>query len=86
MKIEILLEIISGVCLLIGCIFYLIHNSREDDKKFGILGIIFTALGIGLFIGTTNKPHTSESTEGIYYNEYEEEENFNYNYEEEIDP
>lgn len=88
MKIEIILEIISGVCLLLGCILYLIHTEREDDKKFGILSIIITTIGIGLFIGVTNIPHSSESNGEIYYQpeDNEEEEIFNYNNEEELDP
>ncbi len=61
MKIEIILGIVSGICIFLGCVFYLIHNNREEDKKFGILSVIFTALGIGLFIGLTNKPHVPGS-------------------------
>lgn len=65
MKIELILQIVSGICLLLGCVFYILHSRKEDDKKYAILCIILTAIGIGLFIGTTNKP-SSQSTPQYY--------------------
>lgn len=67
MKIEIILGIISGLCLGLGCILYIIYNRRlyneKRDKLLAILSIIFTALGIGLIIGLSNKPHISDVQE-----------------------
>lgn len=60
MKTELILEIVSGICLLFGCGFYLLHNKKEDDKKYAVISIILTALGIGLFIGATNTPYNPE--------------------------
>ena len=60
MKTEIILGIISGIFLTLGCIFYIIYNYKKEENKrklFIILSIIFTASGMGLFIGITNKPH-----------------------------
>lgn len=69
----IILEIISMVCLFVGCVLYLIHNTKEDDKKFGILCIIITAIGIGLFVGATNIPYSGNGTTGgEYYEDTEE--------------
>lgn len=70
MKIEIILEIISGICLLLGCIFYLIYNNRSSknekfNKAAGIISIILTAIGIGLLVGVSNVKHEPEETFGI---------------------
>ena len=54
MKIEIILELISGVFLALGCVLYIIYNRKDEENKktlLIILSIIFTAAGIGLFIG-----------------------------------
>lgn len=66
MKIEIILELISGVFLALGCVLYIIYNRKDEENKktlLIILSIIFTAAGIGLFIGTTNKPHVPSQEE-----------------------
>ena len=90
MKTELILEIVSGICLLLGCVFYLLHNRKEDDKKYAILCIILTALGIGLFVGTTNKPSQTEYTpqyyEGGGENNNIEEEIYDYEQQNEFDP
>jgi hypothetical protein len=88
MKTELILEIVSGICLLLGCGFYLLHNRKEDDKKYAILCIILTALGIGLFIGATNKPSQTQYTPQYYEggggnNEFFEED---YEQQNELDP
>lgn len=57
MKTKIILEIIGGLCLLGGCVLYLRHNKKEDETTLGILSIILTAIGIGLFIGVSNIPY-----------------------------
>ena len=82
MKTKIILELISGVFLALGCILYIIYNRRDDENKkklLMVLCVLFTAMGIGLFIGVTNKPHVpsqEDNTEII-------EENVNEN---QIDP
>ena len=68
MKIEVILEIVSGVFLALGCVLYIIYNQNQKDEEnkktlLIILSIIFTAAGIGLFIGTTNKPHVPSQEE-----------------------
>lgn len=88
MKTELILQIVSGICLLLGCGFYLLHNKKEDDKRYAVLSIILTALGIGLFIGTTNKP-SSQSTPQYYEGggNYEFDEEYNYDEQQnDIDP
>ena len=81
MKVEIILEIVSIVCFILGCILYINYDEREDKYKkiIGILCIIFTSIGLGLFIGITNKPYTPKenNTEEVI------EENIN---EDEINP
>lgn len=60
MKVEIILELISGAFLVLGCILYVLYNRVSNEKKkkvLIILYVIFSSLGIGLFIGVTNKPH-----------------------------
>jgi hypothetical protein len=86
MKTELILEIVSGICLLLGCVFYILHNKKEDDIKYAILCIILTSLGIGLFIGTTNKPsqNTPQYYEGGGGVDYEFEED--YEQQNELDP
>lgn len=90
MKTELILQIISGICLLLGCVFYILHSRKEDDKKYAILSIILTALGIGLFVGTTNKPSQTEYTPQYYEGEGEnndiEEEIYDYEQQNELDP
>lgn len=81
MKTEIIFGIISGICLTLGCIFYMIHCKKENDKKFGIISVILTALGIGLFIGITNKPSDIQQENTSVIEEVVEDEN-----ESEIDP
>lgn len=60
MKTEVILGIISGICLGLGCLLYVIYNQGYCKRRrlTAILSIIFTALGIGLIIGLTNKPYT----------------------------
>ena len=83
MKIEIILELISGLFLILGCILYIMYNNRRENESQNkiliILCVIFTAIGIGLFVGATNKPYTpkEDGTEEII------EENIN---EDEINP
>lgn len=91
MKIELILEIVSGICLLLGCVFYILHSQKENDKKYAILCIIITAFGIGLFIGATNKPSHSQYTPQYYEgggenNDIEEEEIYDYEQQNELDP
>lgn len=90
MKTELILQIISGVCLLFGCVFYILHSRKEDDKKYAILCIILTAIGIGLFVGTTNKPsqtkYTPQYYEGGGENNNTEEEIYDYEQQNEFDP
>jgi hypothetical protein len=90
MKTELILEIVSGICLLLGCVFYILHSRKEDDKKYAILCIILTAIGIGLFVGTTNKPSQTEYTPQYYESGGEnndiEEETYDYEQQNELDP
>lgn len=92
MKINIVVQIISGICLVIGCVFYLLHNKKEDDRKFGILYVIFTALGIGLFVGSTNMPSLLQNHTIQQYNDgnnFDNEEDINeeyYEFNNDIDP
>lgn len=90
MKTELILQIISGICLLLGCVFYILHSRKEDDKKYAVLCIILTAIGIGLFIGTTNKPSQTEYTPQYYESGEEnnniEEEIYDYEQQNEFDP
>ena len=87
MKTELILEIVSGICLLLGYVFYILHSRKEDDKKYAVLCIVLTAIGIGLFIGATDKP--SQSTPQYYEGsgggiDYELEED--YEQQNELDP
>lgn len=61
MKMEVILGIISGICLGLGCLLYVSYNlgyCKKRKRLVAILSIIFTALGIGIIIGITNKPYT----------------------------
>ena len=60
MKTEIILEIISGICLVLGCLLYISYNlgyCKKRERLVAILSVVFTALGIGIIIGVTNKPY-----------------------------
>lgn len=79
MKIEIILELISGLFLILGCTSYIMYNRRENEnqkKVLIVLCVIFTAIGIGLFVGATNKPYTpkEDSTEEIIEEDINEDE------------
>ncbi len=90
MKIELILGIVSGICLILGGLSYLVYYEHREERKyikFGICSIILAALGIGLLVGITNK-HNSEIEENSeeYIEECGEEiDEINYN-EGELDP
>ena len=65
-------ELIGAFCLLTGCVLYLVYE-RKKKILVAVLSIIFTALGIGLVIGSTNK-RGEETVIEEYYNNTEEEE------------
>ena len=78
MKMKVILEIISGICLVLGCLLYISYNlgyCKKRERLIAILSIIFTALGIGIIIGISNQPHISsvqeDNTEIIDDNIYE---------------
>ena len=88
MKTELIFGIVSGICLVLGGLSYLVyykHYEEKKYKKFGFFCAILVAFSIGLLIGITNKPHEPGVNSGYYYNE-EEIENETINYEGELDP